>query len=1639
MPLSFDTTARMLGLDTESRPQGPNTLDDPSADAPVDIDQSLFSKPKGVRVSNQPRTAQEAARSAQMDVRNNVRTLSPEDQDLFDERVVEKGLDPERPRESFLDKTIDLLNAGAYTTTRGLQTLIETGDASTAISAATAEWVAATYPFGQTPADQTRPSWMEFFDEHETFGDGTAGRIANIGFGLAADLASDPLLWGSLLTGPGAIGGIAARVGPKAAKAIKVMEGLSAPAVGASRLLLKGNKTLKFGGIAPNGIREAIAGTAVGETALGRFSGTAGSAADALGKKLDPQFQSRKWHVKDNAIRAREGESTYNVSEVIEGLKDGKRQSKATDRILRDKSREFAQTTIAKLNPMEQSMMMMFYDQGPAALKSNVQAFMRMQGDKFPDASIKHMEEIMPLIKEEYDRLFDLEVAGGLISPNSYREWYNPIQLASDRESQGMWESVSKRLGLLQETTANTRNDAIQSVEYLEGKFTPANYRAHETLGEALLATVPVELMFGKAYNKRSIQSAKALSLRTMLEGFAKNSDYVIPITTENMTKLGKEEISELVRKGYTIWDPARQKDLVHGFGEAALKDVDGHTIYERSQEVVDQTTAYMIPKAYVDDFVKADRGLYDPRSSDHFTRTFDKIYGTWKGYALFSGGYIGRNFATGQYSNFVNWGPKEYATKGMKYSAMDMAVQAGGTENLPRGIRWGVEKFLGGPKNADSVLLKDMNGREWTLAELATHSKSNGLHGSGIFPQDIGQGMQSALLKGDMDEYARIDMMRNSWTPSASKLEADMLAQGFDPDMAQSTARLANIMARNAELSNAYIKDPEEWMDIFRVQKATGPGPSDALRQEATATKIILDERRGPSVLDVSGQSLNMKRIGEFQETRGMTLRELMGNIEVKALGGDAKLIAKRVGEHIERLEKQGMKFNYKISELAEGSKVNLREATTPTIARGTSSGSASMSKGGDEVTVFLNGIESHQYSGLNYSTALHEGIHAATMASIRIGNRKSMAGTPLAKSVKDLYDVSNQITKHFNDRIRSIPKESVDSIDDHLTLFEIKIFKGQTNALSNPDEVLAWALTDRDTQKYLETIKLPNGETAWTQFVEAIRKMIGLDAKDNTALSKVLKIGDELLSPNAAISPKSKASTSVSRLEQTSGKGRGSVKGFISEADQAIGGGPRFSGRNGPASWFIDITKAGDESTIVHEFGHLLRLSGTLDQEQLSKLSKFLGSDARRHHMPKASEEKFAKAFEAFLKEGTIWQTQTAKDGTKKTVAVNKLGGYGVDMETLDVFNTLRESMDSIYKAVPDKELDTILGGADADVFKAAMSKFFTRGDEYDAAVATMKAIGESRSGVKKFPKRAIDFFNRKLGTNGDALSFVRKYAAMSEDNIRGQNFLYQLGEGKLDEVNATRDSFNWHFDYDELTEFERNTMKHFIPFYTWMRKNIPLQMEAMARDPFRYKLAPHHAVNAVEGLTRDWNTDEPDYFTDLNAIRLPMLMGGQPVSFNARLPYVDINEVDPRKWIASANPMIKLPVEMYLNSDSFTGRPIQRFEGEGAQSDMLNSMGVSRMQEHAIKSALPPVSKLLTMGKGISDNPTTGVFNAVSEITPFFGGSKVLPSDLEKNKINRAIGKQQILNAIRRNKRNDSNRSEREGSRTKSTLGL
>lgn len=97
-------------------------------------------------------------------------------------------------------------------------------------------------------------------------------------------------------------------------------------------------------------------------------------------------------------------------------------------------------------------------------------------------------------------------------------------------------------------------------------------------------------------------------------------------------------------------------------------------------------------------------------------------------------------------------------------------------------------------------------------------------------------------------------------------------------------------------------------------------------------------------------------------------------------------------------------------------------------------------------------------------------------------------------------------------------------------------------------------------------------------------------------------------------------------------------------------------------------------------------------------------------------------------------------------------------------------------------------------------------------------------------------------------------RRVGTFIEDNARLSVFLDQMGklgiEKKAGETleqamkrnankieDASKHVRKYLFDYTELTDFERRVMKRGIPFYTWLRKNIPLQLERLVQDPKRY----------------------------------------------------------------------------------------------------------------------------------------------------------------------------------------------------------
>lgn len=215
-------------------------------------------------------------------------------------------------------------------------------------------------------------------------------------------------------------------------------------------------------------------------------------------------------------------------------------------------------------------------------------------------------------------------------------------------------------------------------------------------------------------------------------------------------------------------------------------------------------------------------------------------------------------------------------------------------------------------------------------------------------------------------------------------------------------------------------------------------------------------------------------------------------------------RAIADRVHNRLSVLQASGVKLNINV--------VHLGDTIPSRIARARGAVMDRVGKPENDLTMWLNGHDVSGKSGMSYETVLHELVHAATMASVRLGNLQSAKGTPLAQNVSDLYDVGNAIIAHFKARDLDVRQ----GYGEH-TEFEKQIKAGANNAFKDADEVLAWALSSPEAQTYLESVPYKS-KSLWTAFVAAVRNVLGLSASADTALSEVLRISEALLGDTAA-----------------------------------------------------------------------------------------------------------------------------------------------------------------------------------------------------------------------------------------------------------------------------------------------------------------------------------------------------------------------------------------------------------------------------------------------------------------------------------------------------------------------------------------
>ena len=162
--------------------------------------------------------------------------------------------------------------------------------------------------------------------------------------------------------------------------------------------------------------------------------------------------------------------------------------------------------------------------------------------------------------------------------------------------------------------------------------------------------------------------------------------------------------------------------------------------------------------------------------------------------------------------------------------------------------------------------------------------------------------------------------------------------------------------------------------------------------------------------------------------------------------------------------------------------------------------------------------------------------------------------------------------------------------------------------------------------------------------------------------------------------------------------------------------------------------------------------------------------------------------------------------------------------------------------------------------------------------------KGIGPSVT-IRGKKINLIDAMNPASSRNAP-LRLSRNLGMATETFVRGS-----LGFDTLYKGGAVDEAFDnvmkFHFDYDDLSDFERNVVKKVIPFYTWTRKNMPLMFEMFARKPAVFNRY-NSLKKEIEATTEGPPSVYPRWMQRQGAIQLPFKFEGEDMFILPDMPF-------------------------------------------------------------------------------------------------------------------------------------------------------
>lgn len=234
----------------------------------------------------------------------------------------------------------------------------------------------------------------------------------------------------------------------------------------------------------------------------------------------------------------------------------------------------------------------------------------------------------------------------------------------------------------------------------------------------------------------------------------------------------------------------------------------------------------------------------------------------------------------------------------------------------------------------------------------------------------------------------------------------------------------------------------------------------------------------------------------------------------------------------------------------------------------------------------------------------------------------------------------------------------------------------------------------------------------------------------------------------------------------------------------------------------------------------------------------------------------------------------------------------------------------------------------GAIANTTHKIAGKSYTTKELYDLMVKTGALntffLTDAGSMAQELSK---DIGKGRLGKALAAPAAAGRFVGNAvEEDVRALNFVAHMKQGFTPEE-AAEMTKKFHFDYQDLTEFEQN-VKLVLPFYTWLRKNLPLQLETFLNKPAPYLAVDRAQQSGAEVYGVDLN-ELPTYLQKNGAIPIGVdEKSGRVMVLDLGLPLSDLY-TGAKDLLGMLSPLFKAPIELTLNKNITTGAPLRRNE--------------------------------------------------------------------------------------------------------------